>query len=428
MTYINTLSQYPISDDWNDHIARGSRGGIDYAVRSNTPIPAPCDGFLENVPNNGNGYGNYIRFHHGDGFIDEYLHLKDGGLVGEGNYKQGQIIGYSGSTGNSTGPHIHWHLINPSGRRVDPLDYVDGGSGTNANSLNIQNLLNKFGYGLVADGIVGPKTLAAIKDFQSKNGLVVDGIVGPRTLAVLNAGPASGLSVDGSFGPSTKKALQRALGVADDGSFGPASTKALQAFLGTAQDGSWGPATTKALQTYLGVTADGSFGPATITAMQNRLNAGQFTKPAVKPVVPDSKPIEKPVDKPVEKPIEKPTVTPEPAKPVTKPTEPVTKPVTKPVVKPNKETKPMPNVKPLPTEATHAGADALGILIPNAKGRKLAYALYGLAALIVSNIGVGIMAAGVQAPIWVIVASAVVGNLAVPFTTLAIANAPKTAK
>jgi hypothetical protein len=38
------------------------------------------------------------------------------------------------------------------------------------------------------------------------------------------------------------------------------------------------------------------------------------------------------------------------------------------------------------------------------------------------------MAAGVQAPIWVIVASAVVGNLAVPFTTLAIANAPKTAK
>jgi hypothetical protein len=198
--------------------------------------------------------------------------------------------------------------------------------------------------------------------------------------------------------------------------------------LGTAQDGSWGPATTKALQTYLGVTADGSFGPATITAMQNRLNAGQFTKPAVKPVVPDSKPIEKPVDKPVEKPIEKPTVTPEPAKPVTKPTEPVTKPVTKPVVKPNKETKPMPNVKPLPTEATHAGADALGILIPNAKGRKLAYALYGLAALIVSNIGVGIMAAGVQAPIWVIVASAVVGNLAVPFTTLAIANAPKTAK
>jgi peptidoglycan hydrolase-like protein with peptidoglycan-binding domain len=354
--------------------------------------------------------------------------LRDGGFVPEGNYKQGQIIGYSGSTGQSTGPHIHWHLIDPSGRRVDPLDYVNGGSGNNSNSLNIQNLLNKFGYGLVADGVVGPKTLAAIKDFQSKNGLVVDGIVGPKTLAVLNAGPASGLSADGSFGPSTKKALQRALGVTDDGSFGPASTKALQAFLGTAQDGSWGPATTKALQTYLGVTADGSFGPATITAMQNRLNAGQFTKPAVKPVVPDSKPIEKPVDKPVEKPIEKPTVTPEPAKPVTKPTEPVTKPVTKPVVKPNKETKPMPNVKPLPTEATHAGADALGILIPNAKGRKLAYALYGLAALIVSNIGVGIMAAGVQAPIWVIVASAVVGNLAVPFTTLAIANAPKTAK
>jgi peptidoglycan hydrolase-like protein with peptidoglycan-binding domain len=382
-----------------------------------------------------NGFGNYIRFHHGNGFIDEYLHLKDGGFVAEGNYKQGQIIGYSGSTGQSTGPHIHWHLIDPSGRRVNPLDYVDGGSGTNANSLNIQNLLNKFGYGLVADGIVGPKTLAAIKDFQAKNGLDVDGIVGPRTLAALNAGPASSsgaLAVDGDFGRNTIKALQRALGVADDGSFGPASTFALQSFLGVNADGSWGAATTRALQAYLGVTIDGSFGPQSIRAMQERLNAGQFTKPVAPapaptpaPTPPPAKPepvTPEPVTPPVVTPPapEKPeVVVPEnPAKPV-KPTRPLrpTKP-SKPVKEPV-----MPEVKPLPDAANNAAHDALGILIPEAKNRKLAYAIYGLVSLVVSNVAVGVVASGTEAPIWLIIGLAVVGNLGAPFATLAIANA-----
>jgi hypothetical protein len=80
-------------------------------------------------------------------------------------------------------------------------------------------------------------------------------------------------------------------------------------------------------------------------------------------------------------------------------------------------------IAPLPQDANTAANDALGILIPNPKGRKLAYALYGLAALVVSNLGVAVMASGTQAPVWLIIASAIVGNLAVPFTTLAIANA-----
>ena len=140
-SYINTLSQYPISDGWEEHIARGtSRGGIDYAVKTGTPIPAPCDGRLENRFNNGNGFGNYIRFHHGDGFIDEYLHLKDAGFVAEGYYSQNQIIGYSGNTGNSTGPHIHHHLINPEGKRVNPLEYLTSSGTPNTRKENKMNM------------------------------------------------------------------------------------------------------------------------------------------------------------------------------------------------------------------------------------------------------------------------------------------------
>ena len=123
--YINPFTQYRMSDSWEGHISRGnSRGGLDYAMGIGTPITAPINGRLENRPNSGNGRGNWIRFHHGDGWIDEFLHLKDGGFVAEGNYSQGQVIGYSGNTGDSTGPHVHWHLVAPDGTRVNPLDAV----------------------------------------------------------------------------------------------------------------------------------------------------------------------------------------------------------------------------------------------------------------------------------------------------------------
>lgn len=54
----------------------------------------------------------------------------------------------------------------------------------------LQTMLNQRGYKLKVDGIFGPKTLAAVKDFQKKNGLKVDGIVGPKTLAKLMPAPA----------------------------------------------------------------------------------------------------------------------------------------------------------------------------------------------------------------------------------------------
>lgn len=53
---------------------------------------------------------------------------------------------------------------------------------------NLQNLLNKYGYGLAVDGLVGNATTQAIKDYQSKNGLPVDGIAGMQTYAKLNGG------------------------------------------------------------------------------------------------------------------------------------------------------------------------------------------------------------------------------------------------
>ena len=88
----------------------------------------------------------------------------------------------------------------------------------------------------------------------------------------------------------------------------------------------------------------------------------------------------------------------------------------------------MPEMKPLSDAANTAAHDALGILIPQAKNRKIAYAIYGLVSLVVSNAAVGVVASGTQAPIWLIIGLAVVGNLGAPFATLAIANAGNSTK
>lgn len=193
-------------------------------------------------------------------------------------------------------PHGHWvSTACPGSLNIDWIvaranELLGSGGGTitptstsnaptsNSSVAAIQTVLNGHGYGLDIDGIPGPKTDAAIRDYQGKNGLVVDGIVGPRTWAALNgAGVASGgLTVDGSFGPRTVTALQQAIGATADGNFGPQSKAALQRKLGVTADGNFGPISTRALQNYLGVTADGSWGPVTTRALQTRLNNGTF--------------------------------------------------------------------------------------------------------------------------------------------------------
>ncbi|CAB4128861.1 hypothetical protein UFOVP111_95 [uncultured Caudovirales phage] len=74
-------------------------------------------------------------------------------------------------------------------------------------------------------------------------------------------------------------------------------------------------------------------------------------------------------------------------------------------------------------ETTSVNTEALGVIIPSAAGRKLAYAIYAGASLIVTNVAVGFSAIGANNPAWLTIALAVVGNLASAFGALAIANA-----
>ncbi len=86
--------------------------GVDWAAPSGTPILAAGDGTVERVGRHG-GYGNYVRIRHANGFVTAYGHMRRfaAGVEPGVTVKQGQTIGYVGSTGFSTGPHLHFEVM-----------------------------------------------------------------------------------------------------------------------------------------------------------------------------------------------------------------------------------------------------------------------------------------------------------------------------
>lgn len=94
-------------------------GGDDYGQ----PIIAADSGRVTWSGNDGGGYGNYVMIDHGNGYMTVYAHAC-AVACSTGDYvNQGDVIAYCGSTGNSTGPHLHFE-VRVDGTQVDPLGYV----------------------------------------------------------------------------------------------------------------------------------------------------------------------------------------------------------------------------------------------------------------------------------------------------------------
>lgn len=106
--------KHPISGRWKKH------KGTDYAARTGTPIMTTASGTVTYASRKG-GYGNCIIVRHNEKYSTLYAHLskfKSG--VRKGSYvKQGDVIGYVGSTGYATGPHLHYEFM-LYGKQVDP--------------------------------------------------------------------------------------------------------------------------------------------------------------------------------------------------------------------------------------------------------------------------------------------------------------------
>ena len=108
---------HPISGKWKMH------NGVDMAAAQGTPIYAAKSGKVTTASYQAGGAGYYVSINHGDGFSSIYMHMTHF-IVSPGQYvTAGQVIGYVGSTGGSTGPHLHFG-ISYNGSYVNPMNYV----------------------------------------------------------------------------------------------------------------------------------------------------------------------------------------------------------------------------------------------------------------------------------------------------------------
>lgn len=111
--------------------------GVDYAAPKGTAIYAGGDGVVLVAKYNGS-YGNYIKIRHNSEYSTAYGHMKGfaKGIRPGVRVKQGQVIGYVGSTGRSTGPHLHYEVVK-NGRRVNPLS-IKAAAGENLKGNNLK--------------------------------------------------------------------------------------------------------------------------------------------------------------------------------------------------------------------------------------------------------------------------------------------------
>lgn len=96
--------------------------GIDFAAPTGTPIYATGDGVVTHA-GWGNGYGNYIDIDHGNGYVTRYGHASRLFVSVGDQVKANQHIAAVGSTGRSTGPHLHYEVLK-NGKRENPATYL----------------------------------------------------------------------------------------------------------------------------------------------------------------------------------------------------------------------------------------------------------------------------------------------------------------
>ena len=123
----------PVSNKQLDRIASGfgyridpvygtpkMHKGLDFTARQGTPIYATGNGTVKTAGNSSNGFGNHVVINHGYGYESLYGHMYRVKVRVGQQVKRGQVIGWVGSTGKSTGPHCHYE-VHVSGHEVDPV-------------------------------------------------------------------------------------------------------------------------------------------------------------------------------------------------------------------------------------------------------------------------------------------------------------------
>lgn len=111
------MRRHPISGEWRQH------DGLDIAAPRGTPIVAALDGVVRSAESRG-GYGNVIIIDHGGGVETRYAHCDTLSVRPGERILAGDLIGTVGSTGNSTGAHLHFE-VREHGKARDPISWLD---------------------------------------------------------------------------------------------------------------------------------------------------------------------------------------------------------------------------------------------------------------------------------------------------------------
>ena len=131
--YLSTPKGFPVHGNisspfgMREHPTSGAENfhtGIDLAISLRNPVRATADGIVSFSGRNG-GSGNLVVLEHGHGYTTLYAHNSSLAVKIGQKVKRGDIISYSGSTGNSTGPHVHYEIWK-DGKPVNPINYLKG--------------------------------------------------------------------------------------------------------------------------------------------------------------------------------------------------------------------------------------------------------------------------------------------------------------
>ncbi|MCD8090452.1 MAG: M23 family metallopeptidase, partial [Clostridiales bacterium] len=131
-------SVHTIGSDWPNYSSGSYHGGTDFAVALNSPVYSSCDGEVVAVTTLTTSYGKHIKIKatvNGSTVYIRYCHLNSFAVSVGDKVTAGQLIAYSGSTGNSTGPHLHYEVRNAndyygnsSSPNLNPKYYLPGSS------------------------------------------------------------------------------------------------------------------------------------------------------------------------------------------------------------------------------------------------------------------------------------------------------------
>jgi murein DD-endopeptidase MepM/ murein hydrolase activator NlpD len=175
-------------------------GGIDFAVSTGTPVMAANDGVVVGTPYDADGFGNYVQVQHRDGHSSYYGHLASKGVSEGQEVTAGQVVGVSGNSGNSTGPHLHFE-VRRGGIKVDPMGYLAGASSVSPGEVGSQTAGSPVGIGIQGTNLFEKKAGANLFTPSSAG----DGSSGGGTIYTNYGGVTVNINVPGGTKLDEKK-------------------------------------------------------------------------------------------------------------------------------------------------------------------------------------------------------------------------------